>query len=765
MNSSGRKGTHPSEDPNSLFSLAQELSLEEIMQRLREDAQGSPAHEQKQAVTDAHESIQSIEPARAPLSLPPELSLEEIMLRVQKEVRRRRGESTQGASGAVMGDPAGNGELPRWESSLPRLPVSREYVLKDLLQFADADFIDTAYQIILRRPADVAGREHFLTALRAGHLSKVEILGLIRFSDEGMQRGVHVDGLLLPYKLHRWRHLPVIGRVLAFAMAVVRLPRLAMQLQAMENAAARESQNIGRLLNRVDEAVEGRFVDVDNAVGLVRTELLQSITARAEDLREIAVRADSLQMIVEARDDELRAYKAEREKYDRNVLQQLGEQGSVTANLADEFRAHKAERELRDGDMLRQLGEQGSITASLADEFRAHKAERELRDGDMLRQLGEQGSITASLADEFRAHKAERELRDDDMLRRLGEQGSITASLVDEFRAHKAEREQRDHDILHRLGEQGSVTAGLADELRAHIAEREQQDHDMLQKLNENGSATARVSDSVYENHRSLLDVQRRLMAFLDTTARPVPESGERAIPDHLFAGDQVLNAQYVSFEDEFRGEREDIKTRAVRYLETLASAGVEHADGIVLDLGCGRGEWLELLTEQGYACRGVDLNNVMLEDSLARGFDVVEADAVEYLRGLADDSLAAITSMHLVEHLPYNVLIRLLDEAIRVLRPGGVLILETPNPENITVGSCWFYLDPTHRNPIPPALLQWVVQQRGFAQPVVERLSEHRGVPDIQRVSEDVPGAAQINQMIEWFTAAPDYAVIARKP
>jgi SAM-dependent methyltransferase len=670
MNSSGRKGTRSSEDPNSLFSLTQELSLEEIMQRLREGAQSSPAHGKNQVDTDVSESIQPTEPPRPPLPFPPELSLEEIMVRIQKEVRRRRDESGQGASDAVTEGSVDNGGLPRWESSLPRLPVGREYVLKDLLQFADADFIDTTYRIILRRPADAAGREHFLAALRAGHLSKVEILGLIRFSDEGMQRGVHVDGLLLPYKLHRWRHLPVIGRVLAFAMAVVRLPRLAMQLQTMENAAARESQNIGRLLNRVDEAVEGRFADIDNAVGLVRAELLQSITARAEDLREVAARADSLQMIVEAQGDELRAYKAEREQHDRNMLQQLGEQGSVTASLADELRAHKAEHE------------------------------------------------------------------------------------------------QRDHDILQQLGEQGSVTASLADELRAHKAEREQRDHDILQQLGERGSAIARLGASAYENHRSILDVQRRLMAFLDTAVvRQVPESGERAIPDHVSAGDQVLNAQYVSFEDEFRGEREDIKMRAAHYLETLAAAGIEHADGVVLDLGCGRGEWLEVLSERGYTCRGVDLNNVMLEDSLARGFDVVEADAVDHLRGLADDSLAAITSMHLVEHLPHNVLIRLLDEAIRVLRPGGVLILETPNPENLTVGSCWFYLDPTHRNPIPPALLQWIVQQRGFAQPVVERLSEHRGVPDIQSVSEDIPGAAQINQMIEWFTAAPDYAVIARKP
>jgi len=108
---------------------------------------------------------------------------------------------------------------------------------------------------------------------------------------------------------------------------------------------------------------------------------------------------------------------------------------------------------------------------------------------------------------------------------------------------------------------------------------------------------------------------------------------------------------------------------------------------------------------------------------------------------------------------------IQLLDEALRALRPGGVLILETPNPENVLVGSCMFYMDPTHLHPIPPPLLQWTVQARGFEQVEIERLSDDRGSPDLAPVSEDVPGSAQINQMVAWFTAAPDYAVVARKP
>ena len=140
------------------------------------------------------------------------------------------------------------------------------------------------------------------------------------------------------------------------------------------------------------------------------------------------------------------------------------------------------------------------------------------------------------------------------------------------------------------------------------------------------------------------------------------------------------------------------------------------------------------------------------------------ESDALAYLRRLPDASLGAITSMHLVEHLPLEVLVELIDECLRALRPGGVLILETPNPENLLVGSHYFYLDPTHRNPLPPALLEWLVQARGFDSARVERLHAHRGAAQIQPVPADSPGAAQINVFVELLKAAPDYAVVAHK-
>ena len=541
------------------------------------------------------------------LPLPAELSLEEIMDRVRVEVRRRRAEASP-TSDAAAETSIDEGGFGRWTPPSADLAHGDGYTLNELLQLDDVDLVETTYRFLLRRSVDASGRANFVTGLRTGRMSKIEVIGTLRFSEEGRLQNVHVDGLLLPYKLHRWRRNSVMGPFAAVAIWMLRLPRFDMRAQIRETAVAREIQRLGEILNRNLVEVDVTRKDVD---------LLATRVNSVESLRH---HVGELQTRVAENQESLKVW-----------------QQAVAEQLAS-----------RDMAVAEQL------------------ASRDLAVGEQL-----------------------------------------------------ASRDQ-------------SIT---------------------------------KLDAAIHENRRSVLDIQRRLMVFLEgSSGKSAAVSGDA---DHRNDGGMsaILNAQYVSFEDAFRGTREDIKQRAAHYLTTLDANLVKNDQGLVLDLGCGRGEWLEVLTEHGYRCRGVDLNNVMLEDSMERGFDVVEADAVSYLRGLSDDSLAAITSMHLVEHLPHEVAIRLLDEALRVLRPGGVLILETPNPENLTVGSCWFYLDPTHRNPIPPALLQWLVRERGFSDVEIQRLAEHRGVPDVEFLPEDVAGAKQINQLIGLVTAPPDYAVIAVKP
>jgi O-antigen chain-terminating methyltransferase len=134
-----------------------------------------------------------------------------------------------------------------------------------------------------------------------------------------------------------------------------------------------------------------------------------------------------------------------------------------------------------------------------------------------------------------------------------------------------------------------------------------------------------------------------------------------------------------------------------------------------------------------------------------------VEADVLTYLRGLPGESLNAVTSFHLVEHLPFEMLIQLLDEIVRTLRRGGLLILETPNPENLLVGSCNFYADPTHRHPIPSETLQFLLESRGLHDTKVLKLRPR----DEARIEGDSEIVQRFNDLLY---CAPDYGIIATK-
>jgi len=227
----------------------------------------------------------------------------------------------------------------------------------------------------------------------------------------------------------------------------------------------------------------------------------------------------------------------------------------------------------------------------------------------------------------------------------------------------------------------------------------------------------------------------------------------------------RALDGFYATFEDHFRGDREVIRARAEPYLAMVREVGAGTVEAPVIDIGCGRGEWLELLRDNGLIGRGVDMNRVLLDACRGLGLDVIDGDAIESLRGTHDGSAGAITALHIVEHIPFDHVIALLDEVKRVLRPGGLIILETPNPENLSVAHHWFYLDPTHRNPLPPEALRWIVEARGFQGCRVERLTTARELHAPPLLPDNAPGAASINAVLALLNAAPDYAIVASRP
>jgi SAM-dependent methyltransferase len=218
----------------------------------------------------------------------------------------------------------------------------------------------------------------------------------------------------------------------------------------------------------------------------------------------------------------------------------------------------------------------------------------------------------------------------------------------------------------------------------------------------------------------------------------------------------ETLAALYVAFEDRFRGDRASIAQRVREHLPVVQAAGAGTAERPILDLGCGRGEWLEVLSEAGLCARGVDTNLLMVQQCRARGLDVAGADALDHLRALPDASCGAVTAVHLVEHLPFHDLLALLDETARVLAPGGVAIFETPNPYNLLVGACTFHTDPTHRQPLAPDVLQFLAETRGLTRVEVRALYRSPAVPTF---SADTP--ALLRRLEPALTAPEDIAVV----
>ena len=208
---------------------------------------------------------------------------------------------------------------------------------------------------------------------------------------------------------------------------------------------------------------------------------------------------------------------------------------------------------------------------------------------------------------------------------------------------------------------------------------------------------------------RTAVAARRELERAGAPTGAVVPEVGAAPVAAAATAQASGFNVDYVGFEDLFRGSEEAIRARQVEYADVLQGAGD------VLDIGCGRGEFLRLLGERGMRARGVDTNAEMVHACREAGLEASVGDGLGYLSTIEAGSLDAITAMQVVEHLPPEYLTALIRAAFEALRPGGTLILETINV------TCWvaffesYMRDITHVRPLHPETLRFLVVAAGF--------------------------------------------------
>ena len=215
----------------------------------------------------------------------------------------------------------------------------------------------------------------------------------------------------------------------------------------------------------------------------------------------------------------------------------------------------------------------------------------------------------------------------------------------------------------------------------------------------------------------------------------------------------------YRRIEDALRGSEAEVRADVAPYVRLVA--GHQPA----LDVGCGRGEFLAACREAGVAARGVDTNERSVADLKARGFDVALAGVPECFASVANGSLGAIVAMHVVEHLPAEALFALFPEAARALRPGGLLMIETPNAESIAVSASDFWRDPTHIAPRHAAALTVLAREHGFAIDEVRAVHELPEGTRIPILESDAPELQRVIHAVNDRLFAPaDLRLVLRR-
>jgi SAM-dependent methyltransferase len=268
--------------------------------------------------------------------------------------------------------------------------------------------------------------------------------------------------------------------------------------------------------------------------------------------------------------------------------------------------------------------------------------------------------------------------------------------------------------------------------------------------------AVAGADERLLELDERLVRVERRTRQ--GQAAPPARRAEAQAAP-----ADEG-GADYFAFESRMRGSTELIRERQSVYLDDFRAAAP------VLDIGCGRGEFLSLLQEAGVEARGIDVDYEMVAHCRDEGLEVEQADALSHLASLEDDSLGGIFCAHVLEHLTPPALFRLLELAVAKLRPGGVFAAETPNPLSL-VALANFTADLSHDRPLHPATLSFLARQAGFRKVELRFLSEPSEAERLRLVplpeGRDLASAkdaldANVNRLNDVVFGPQDYAVLA---
>jgi len=514
----------------------------------------------------------------------------------------------------------------------------------------------------------------------------------------------------------------------------------------------------------------GRFVT--RVVNYLFKNQRQAIAAIIHSNREAIWMQLNIGEAVSRNIEDLRSLERYRVESLRDVRMSLDVLRSDVAGIAN---AHHHTREIAERALANGVGALDAVRSEIEGLATAHHATRELVEealaaGERARYALEQSGVSREWIESL-----ESTVRDiSGRLEKASHEATFAHARIDSAQSDLRDvsaRTDLEAKFCHqRIDSAESTILSLAGQAKGFIERVEHQGRLIAERDRTLHAISERANDSPtrLEARQSLVDglreVDRHISEGYESTLRAVANlrSEIHAVPAVRLSVPEEHrpvernDAVHAFLADRFRGTRAEIDAWLSAYLSVVQSCTIT-SEAPLLDAGPGRGEWLEILRKNDIPALGIETNGILAEECRTLGLNVRSGDLLEDLQDRPSRSLGALTAFHVVEHLPFEYLVEMLRESIRVLAPGGLVIFETPDPRNVLVATRTFYLDPTHLHPIPHELLLALLEIVGFVEARVLELHPPKPVFSAgDRMSEQLNG---------FFARSQDYAIVARAP
>jgi O-antigen chain-terminating methyltransferase len=506
-------------------------------------------------------------------------------------------------------------------------------------------------------------------------------------------------------------------------------------------------------------------------------ELLSRMTAALQDQLEQNKQAEEQHRVqLNKQDDELKQQLSSSIKTLREMQSHHGAVIAQTQQKVDSF--PQAIRDLQNTV--------GSINAKL---HTVDQRQQEIveRIGDVLEEInGKIGDASA---------------RQDDLVEQLENFNSENTKLIkrqdklvkqlEDFSKEIFSVTKRQDDLVSQLNDTNVRQSDIAGTIKAFAARDEditKRQDDLVETVNTVNEQvpslikdTGIIADRIQRSEQGFTELQNQLQTIikrtlllretLDDAVAHIPPAGAGKKEKSAFVSamlecrETMKDVSYEIFEDANRGSAEEIRERLGFYLPRLENCKTT-ASSYILDIGCGRGEFLELLADAGLHAKGIDINRAAVSEAKSKGLSVKHADLFAELERIKPNTLAGLSAFHVIEHLPFDQIYRFLELAFTRLKPDGILMLETPNALNLRVAASEFYRDPTHIKPVHPSTLEHALRQAGFDSVEIEFLHPFPGEDalTVKSKSFSKPESHNFKALNELILGCRDCAVTATK-